>query len=350
MRSCPAIAGMLKAGQGLSTQAFRRAPRFEGSPAVPDLPPHSRVDPAPPPAAGGPVASHADGILFMTLAAILVPAMDATAKHLGQTIPPLEVSLSRFVFQGIFAVSVALVLGRRIELFPPRFALHALRGFCIAIATLFFFSAVKVMPIADAIAVFFVEPMILTMLSALFLGEAVGPRRWAAVAVGFAGALCVIRPGAGLFGLAGLLPLGTATFVSVYLLLTRSLGRTAPALSMMITSAMSGSLLLGLALAATTVLGVSGAVFAVPNGIELVQMAAIGGIAFVSHFLVVLAFSRVPAVVLAPLSYLEIVAATALGYVIFGDLPDLMTWLGIALIVGSGLYIAHRERAVAARG
>ncbi len=286
---------------------------------------------------------------MMALATIIVPAMDAAAKLLGQTIPPLEVSFSRFVFQGVFAVAAALVLRQEVRIFPPRFGLHVLRGCCISIATLFFFSALKVMPIADALAVFFVEPMILTMLSALFLKEPVGPRRWAAVAVGFVGALFVIRPGAGLFGLAGLLPLGCATFAAIYLLLTRSLAGTASTLSMMLIAAIWGSALLGLALFVATGFGVEGATFVVPDGPELALMATIGAIAFASHTLLVLAFARVPAVILAPLSYMEMVSAAVLGFVIFGDLPDAITWAGVALIVASGLYIAHRERSVAAK-
>ncbi|PLX36161.1 MAG: EamA/RhaT family transporter [Hyphomicrobiales bacterium] len=284
------------------------------------------------------------GILFMSSAMFLVPVMDAIAKYLGQTVPPLEVALSRFVFQGVFAVAVAVILGRSLTLFPRRLGLHILRGAFIAAATLFFFTAVKTLPIADAIAIFFVEPMILTMLSALFLGESVGPRRWAAVAVGFVGALFIIRPGAGVFGLAGLLPIGAATCFAFYLILTRKLSGTASILSLMTLGAIYGSALLGTALFATTMLAVPGAIFLMPDTTQLGLMVVIGGISFGAHFLVVLAFTRAPAVVLAPLNYLEIVAATALGFFVFGDLPDAMTWIGIALIVGSGLYIAHRER------
>ena len=111
----------------------------------------------------------------MVAAMLLIPCMDALAKILVDSVPAGQIAWSRFFFQAIFLAPVVLFAGRLRR--RPQFMLHALRGSLIALATLLFFSALRVMPMADAISIFFVEPLILTLLSALFLGEAIGWRR-----------------------------------------------------------------------------------------------------------------------------------------------------------------------------
>lgn len=270
--------------------------------------------------------------------------MDVFAKILGDDHGAVQIGLGRFVGQALLAFLVLICLGQAKALLPQRLPLHVLRGVLLAVATLFFFAALKTMPIANALAIFFVEPMILTAMSAVLLKEQVGPRRALAVLVGFGGALLVIQPSWSVFGPAALLPLVTATAFAGYLLLTRILSDTGSVWSQHLATGLSGSLVLGLALVIATVAGFEELA---AKAISSHQWGFYIGLALagaLSHSLIVLAFARAPASTLAPLTYLEIVSATILGYLVFSDFPDALTWLGISIIVGSGLYIMHRER------
>lgn len=285
------------------------------------------------------------GILFMTAGMGVVPLMDVLAKVLAGHIPALEVSFARFFFQALITVLIAVVWTRNLStLRPQRWGVNLLRGALLSGATLCFFTALKVMPVADAIAIFFVEPMILTALSAIFLKEKVGPRRWAAVAVGLVGAMLIVRPSFAAFGVSALLPLVTATLFALYLLITRKLAGEDSLLSMQFTTAIGGGATLGVVLLIASLTGIGGFVPVMPGNLDVAMMIGIGLISFISHGFIVRAFALAPASVLAPFNYLEIVSATLFGYLVFGDFPDLPTWGGIALIVASGLYIAHRER------
>ena len=281
---------------------------------------------------------------LMALAMTVLPLMDVLAKLLGQTMPVLEVTLSRFAFQAVLAMLIALAMGNPSTLLPPRMGLHALRGLFLAVATLLFFAALKVMPIPDTLGIFFTEPLILTALSTVVLGERVGWRRWSAVAVGFVGALFIIRPSWAVFGLTALLPLGAAFLFAGYLLLTRRLRLEGSLLAAQFVTGVAGTVALGAALLLTSLLGPAELRAVVPDNVEWLQLFGIGVISFVAHGLVVVAFRYATAAALAPLNYLEIVSATLLSYLVFDQFPEPPVWLGIAIIVGSGLYVAHRER------
>ncbi len=287
---------------------------------------------------------------LMVLAMSIMPVMDVLAKLLGQRMPALEVTLSRFAVQAALAAVAALAIGQPSTLLPPRVGLHALRGLFLAGATLFFFSALTVMPIPDALGIFFTEPLILTALSPWILGERVGWRRWCAVLVGFVGALFVIRPSFAAFGLAALLPVGSAVLFAGYLLLTRRLRVEGSMLAAQFVTGLAGTVALGLALLGLSLAGPPEMGAVMPVGIEWVQMFGIGAVSFVAHGLVVLAFRCAPAPVLAPLSYAEMVSTIVLAYLVFGDFPSPPVWLGIAIIVASGIYIAQRERRASPEG
>lgn len=284
---------------------------------------------------------------LMLVAMLVLPGIDAIAKWLSDAISAGQVAWSRFFFQTL--LMLPLFLRTRGTIFTRALPLHALRGALIALATLLFFSALKYLPLADAISIFFVEPLILTLLSALFLGEAVGWRRLSAVAVGFVGALIVIRPGFGVLGLPALLPLGTALSFAVYLILTRKLAQHEYPERMQFYAGLFGALVMTLALAAGGAADIAVLSFVWPDLSQWCLLAGLGVIATAGHLLVVHAFRRAPAGLLAPFQYVEIVGATILGLVFFGDFPDALTWLGVAIIVGSGLYVFHREAALARR-
>ncbi|MDX5592970.1 DMT family transporter [Pseudovibrio sp. SPO723] len=302
------------------------------------------------PAKGAPTASAFTGMLLMTGGMMILPAMDGTAKYLAHYVSPVQVSFIRFLLQGVFALAIALIMGRSFGSMMKEFDRgQMLRGLFLAIGSLFFFSAVKYMPLADAIAIFFVQPMILTMLSAVFLKEQVGVRRWSAVGIGLIGALIIIRPGSNAIGLYSLLPLIAATSFAIYLMLTRKLSGTASLLGTQFTTGFTGAFVLGPLVLVSTLFGFEPAAWTTP-ALELVPLfLLVGAISLVSHGLIVMAFERAPASVLAPLNYVEIVSATLIGFIVFGDVPEPIVWCGVALIAGGGIYIAHRERVTAKR-
>ena len=283
----------------------------------------------------------------MLAAMLILPGIDAIAKWLSDAISSGQVAWSRFFFQTL--LMLPLFLRTRGAIVTRALPLHALRGALIALATLLFFSALKYLPLADAISIFFVEPLILTLLSAVFLGESVGWRRLAAVATGFAGALIIIRPSFSALGLPALLPLGTALSFAVYLILTRKLAQHEYPERMQFYAGVFGGIVMTVALTAGSVTDVAVLSFVWPDRSQWLLLAALGIIATAGHLLVVHAFRRAPAGLLAPFQYVEIIGATILGLVLFGDFPDAMTWIGVVVIVSSGMYVFHREATLARR-
>jgi len=286
-------------------------------------------------------------MILMLAAMLILPGIDAIAKWLSGAISAGQIAWSRFFFQTL--LMLPLFLRTPGAIVAPALALHALRGTLIALATLLFFSALKYLPLADAIAIFFVEPLILTLLGTLFLGESVGWRRLTAVAVGFAGSLLIIRPSFHALGLPALLPLGTALSFAVYLILTRKLAQHEHPERMQFYAGVFGGLVMTVALAVGSVADVAVLSFVWPERWQWLLLAGLGIIATAGHLLVVHAFRRAPAALLAPFQYVEIIGATILGLVFFGDFPDAMTWVGAAIIVSSGMFVFHREAALARR-
>lgn len=282
---------------------------------------------------------------LMFLAMLVVPGMDAIAKWLSASISAGQVVWCRFAFQTLMLLPFFLATRGKFILRDMPF--HAARGALMVVGTIMFFTALKHLPIADAIAIFFVEPLILTLLAALFLHEKVGWRRLSAVCVGFAGALIVIRPNFEEFGWPAMLPLAAATTFSIYLIITRTVSQREDPIRMQFYSGIFGGLI-------TTVLIGFGIGFAWPvltpswpTSFEWGLLFALALVSTVTHLMVVYAFQRAPAGLLAPFQYIEIFGATLLGLFIFGDFPDALTWVGVGIIVGSGLYVFHRERKIA---
>lgn len=283
-------------------------------------------------------------ILLMTLAMLIVPVMDIIAKYLSAELPALEITFGRFLFQFLICFVLALVGGKLTRLKGKQPLINYLRGILLALASLSFFTAVKYMSVATAISIFFVEPMILTILAALLLKEQVGIRRIGAIVVGLAGAIIILRPNIAEIGWVSLLPVCTAVLFSFYLVINRLYPVTDDLLTIQFSAGLSASLLLGGALLFGAFFQVEDMEFIRPTSSQTGLLFTVGLISFAAHGLVVAAFQRGTASLLAPLQYVEIVSATLFGYLVFSDFPDGPTWVGIALIIASGLYIAHRER------
>ncbi len=284
-------------------------------------------------------------MMIMVAAMLLLPAIDALAKVLAATVPVGLIAWSRFAFQTALLAPSALKQrsGWQRGLWPA----HAARGALLAVTTLMFFAAVRVLPLADAISIFFVEPLILTLLSAVLLGESIGWRRLSAVAVGFLGALIIVRPSYEVFGVNALLPLASALCFALYLILTRRIAPHETPTTMQFHAGFFGFAVMSAGLAAGALFDIAALTPVWPEMREWILLAAVGLIATVGHQMVVHAFRRAEASILAPFQYLEIIAATLYGFILFGDFPDLTTWGGVAIIIGSGIYVFHRERTLA---
>lgn len=289
-------------------------------------------------------AQRLRGVLLMIAAMLFIPGIDAIAKTLGERVPVVQIAWSRFFFQTLYIAPLLLVTVGAASLWPRHLVLAITRGFLIALATLFFFTALQYLPLAESIAIFFVEPLILTVLSAVVLRERIGWRRIMAVIVGLGGAQLIIQPSFADVGWPALLPLGAALTFAFYLLLTKTLSGKEEPLTLHLWAGLSGAALLGAAMAggAYTSWDVFTPIW--PSLGDWAFLALLGFIATAAHFLVVLAFSAAPASLLAPFQYLEIVSATLLGYLVFGDFPGPTTWIGVAIIIASGGFVLWRER------
>lgn len=284
------------------------------------------------------------GVTLMIGFCVFAPLIDVASKLAAQQVPVATVTLGRFVTQALLMAPVLPLMGLGFGLHRRVLGLMTLRALVSVLATFCFVAAVKVMPIADALAIAFVEPFIILLIGRFWMYEQVGPRRLAASAVGFLGTLLVIQPSFSNFGAVALFPLGTALLFALYILITRALSRHAHPVAMQFHTAFIAMVLCLPVFLAGEMTGEPSLAFAWPQGLNLVWCFCVGLAATVSHMSMTYALRYAPSSTLAPLHYLEMVTAALFGYLVFGDWPDALTWAGIAIIVGSGLYIIHRER------
>lgn len=279
--------------------------------------------------------SPAKGIVLMLAAMAVVPVMDGVAKHLSASFPVLQVVWARYFFHLLILLPVVLWRHGAGALLLRNPWLQVARGGFLLGSTVLFFAAIAVMPIADALALVFVAPLVVTALSPLILGERVGLRRWTAVGVGFVGVVVIVRPGLSAFHPGMLLALGAGTVYAFYSMATRKLSGSAPPLVTLVYTALLGALVMS---------ALVPVVWTPPGTKDLFWMVLMGALAAGGHFLVIKSFEHAEASLLAPLGYSEIVMATVVGYVAFGDFPDAWTWLGVAIVITSGVYVSLRER------
>lgn len=276
------------------------------------------------------------GILLIVVAVSTFAVMDTTAKYLSRTYPVPAIVWARYFAQALFML---LVLGPRLKLDllrTRRPGLQLARGVTLGLATLLFFSALSLMPIAEASAITFVSPLLLTALSVALLRERVPPVTWIAVAAGFVGVLIIIRPGGAVFSLAAVLPLATACCFAAYQIMTRQLAGVDSSFTTLFYSAIVGTALMSLVVP----------FFWHPpeSVVHALLLAMLGILGAVGHFVLIRAFHHAPASVLAPFVYSQLVAVLILGYVVFDEFPDGWSLAGMAIIVASGVFIALRAR------
>ena len=288
------------------------------------------------------------GTLQMCAGMLIIPFLDVFAKLLGATHGPFEITFWRFFMQS--AIMLPFVITLRLWTVPSgTLVLQAIRGLLLAMATVFFFAALKHLPMAEAIAIFFAQPMILTMLSAFILGERLRARRIGAIVVGLVGTLIIVQPTILIFGWPAVLPLGSALSMALYMVLTRKLTSDVNPYQMQFLGSLAAMIGLGLVVLAGTVFSISGATMSMLTEREVMWVVGMGIAATLGHAFIVFAAEKAPANLLAPFQYVEIIGATALGYLVFLDVPAKSTVLGVGVIVLSGLYLFHREHVVATR-
>ncbi|MGH6862139.1 MAG: DMT family transporter, partial [Phyllobacterium sp.] len=279
-------------------------------------------------------------------AMLFLPLMDAIAKWLStvDSLSPVTSAFFRFAGQAVLTATIIVFLTGFASLKAANLRGNLLRGVLMGIGSLCFYAAVKYMPLADAIAIFFVEPLMLTVLSALVLKEKVGWRRCMAVVIGFIGSLFVIQPSWELFGWISLLPLGTAASFAVYLMLNRRYGTVDTPLVMQLYAGIGGTLTIILSIFFGAANGVSDMTYGMPtNPMSWFLLFMMGLIATIGHLLITQASRLAPASLLAPFQYLEIVMAVLVGLFVFEEFPTASKWFGIAIIVASGTYLIWRE-------
>ncbi len=274
------------------------------------------------------------GIVIITIASLVFPVGDAIAKQLLSTYDVLLILWLKYLVQTALVTGVILATMPLRTFKTKRPGLQIARGIAGIGSYGIFLTAINFIPLADAVAIEFTSPILVAALAVPILGERVGPRRWAAILVGLVGALLIVRPGLGLVHWAATLMLVAATSIALMQIISRPIAMTEHPLTTLFYTSLT-------ALVVTTP--------AIPfvwghlSGADWGRMLAVGAIAGFCHWLFIRSFEFATASLLAPFTYAQIVGATVLGYLFFGDFPDSWTVTGTAILVISGLYIAYRE-------
>jgi len=276
-------------------------------------------------------------ISYNLLAWTLLPFMDTIAKYLSAEISFFQITWARYFFTVFFTLPFMFFFFRKNLTRSSEPKLQIFRGLTLFFANILFFYSISIISMAKALTLAFVAPLITTALSPFFLGEKVGVRRWSAVIVGFIGSLIVVRPGFIEFNLASFAALGTGFFYGVYLIITRKLHTSdSPLLTLLLTG------VVGLIVASLFV----PIVWIPPTINQWFLLALMGIFACFGHLFLILSLKYADASKLAPFSYFEIFTNVILGYHFFGDFPHYWTFVGLSIIICSGVYISIRERTV----
>ena len=283
------------------------------------------------------------GILMALLATIAYAVVDTLSKYQAQSYPVGMIVWARYAVP--FALLLAVFLPRRgLGVLRTGFpAIQFVRGILLTAGTLFIIFAYRSMPIAEAQAISFIHPVLLTLLAVLFLGEKVSRLGWVAVLLGFSGVLLIVRPGGGLFTPTALLPLGLALSFSSYQIFTRIIAHREDSMISLFCVLFVGSLVMSLALPF---------VWVDPTVEGTLMFGLIGVVSGVGHFSTIKSLEYAPASLVAPFAYTQLLWVSILGALVFGDFPDAITLLGMAIVVAGGLLVAAARHgaARAARG
>ena len=284
--------------------------------------------------------SNGKGVLLMGLGMFVFSIVDVSAKYLTEGLHPMQIVWTRQL--GLLAGAIVFLTLQGPGIFRTQHPfLQTLRGLMAATSAALFIFAVAYVPIADAAAITFVAPFIVTVLGALILREPVGVRRWVAVILGFVGSMIVIRPGMGVLHPASGLLILAALFFAIRQIISRAIADTDRTPTTVVYTAIVSVVVLSAPLPF---------VWSQPSGFEMLLLIEVALLAALGEILVIKALETAMAVVVAPVQYTLIIWATCSGWLVFGQLPDAWTWLGTAIIVSTGLYMLRREYIVTRTG
>ena len=284
------------------------------------------------------------GVTLMLGFCLTAPLLDVAAKLASASVPIGQITAARFVVQCVLMAPFIWALGLSLRVPEGQLPTIIARALLLLVATFCFIAAIRVMPLADALAIVFVAPFIVMLVGKFYLNENVGPRRVGAALFGFVGVLFVIQPSFAAFGFVAVIPLGTAVAFAFYILLTRGLSRKIHPVTLQFHTGLIASIfcLPVLILAMGSGSGLFDPVW--PSNIAWVWLIGVGFFATVSHMMMTYALSFAPSSTLAPLQYFELPMATLFGYLVFNDFPNMLSLFGIGIIIAAGLYMIHRER------
>lgn len=278
---------------------------------------------------------------------LTAPLLDVAAKLASDSVPVGQITAARFVIQCILMAPLMFFMKLSFRLSRNVWAALFFRATFLLTATFCFIAAIRIMPLADALAIVFVAPFVVLLLGKFLLGEDVGPRRVAAAVTGFVGVLFVIQPSFATFGVVVLFPLGTAVAFAGYILVTRGVSRKAHPVTLQFYTGMFASLICAPVMLVAQGDGSELLDPIWPHNFAWLWLFGVGFFATISHMMMTYALTMAPSATLAPLQYFELPVATLFGYLVFGDFPNRLSLFGIAVIIGAGLYMIHRERVTA---
>jgi drug/metabolite transporter (DMT)-like permease len=281
-----------------------------------------------------PAESSLPAIGLIIASTVFFSAGDITAKMMTETLPPIEVTWIRYVVFLVAIWPVAAAVQGRAAFRSSRPGLQIIRALAVVLSSVLFILGLAHLPVAETTAINFMSPAFVTALSIPLLGERVGIRRWLAAVAGFVGVMIIVQPGSDAFQPAALFPLAAATVWAGAAIATRMMSREQPETTLAWTAGV-GFLVL------TALVPFS---WQSPTATEVGLGILTGLGSTAGHWLLVQAYRRAPASVLAPFSYVQLVFAAAFSFLVFGAVPGPSTFLGGAIIAASGLYTAHRER------
>lgn len=274
------------------------------------------------------------GIFLLCAGVAFFGVGEACVKTLAAEYDILQVVWARYVFHALVFLAIFSRSGIISQMKTSRPFLHIARSITLMIGTVSFFTALIYLSLPEAVAINFVAPLLVTALSIPFLGEKVGPRRWAAIFVGFLGVLVIIRPGLGVMHWAAFLPLITAISYAGYQIMTRIAGRTEDTKTSLFWTSTVGVIVMSC---------IVPFVWKAPDATAWVIMVATGAVFGFGHYLLIRAFEVAAVSTLSPFLYTQIIWVTIISIVVFDQFPDQFSILGAAIVIGSGLYIWHRE-------
>ena len=274
------------------------------------------------------------GIFLLCAGVAFFGVGEACVKTLAAEYDILQVVWARYVFHALVFLAIFSRSGIISQMKTSRPFLHIARSITLMIGTVSFFTALIYLSLPEAVAINFVAPLLVTALSIPFLGEKVGPRRWAAICVGFLGVLVIIRPGLGVMHWAAFLPLITAISYAGYQIMTRIAGRTEDTKTSLFWTSTVGVIVMSC---------IVPFVWKAPDATAWVIMVATGAVFGFGHYLLIRAFEVAAVSTLSPFLYTQIIWVTIISIVVFDQFPDQFSILGAAIVIGSGLYIWHRE-------